>query len=74
MSLLSGYTVFGFVGHMADKAGVTPTHVMRSGPLLVFSVLPTGFADIENGRAWCIVFFLMLTIIGIGVQVCILIK
>ncbi|XP_064627434.1 sodium-dependent proline transporter-like isoform X2 [Lineus longissimus] len=65
-SLYAGFAVFAVVGYMANETGMPVDQVIKSGPGLAFIVYPEALAKLPLPQLWSVLFFLMLTTLGIG--------
>ncbi|XP_058419498.1 sodium-dependent dopamine transporter [Diceros bicornis minor] len=64
-SFSSGFVVFSFLGHLAQKHSVPIGEVAKDGPGLIFIIYPEALATLPLSSAWAVVFFVMLLTLGI---------
>ncbi|XP_069114429.1 sodium- and chloride-dependent glycine transporter 2-like [Argopecten irradians] len=67
-SIFGGFVVFGVIGYMAEKNGMTIPEVFTSGPGLVFMAYPEALAQLPLPNLWAVLFFLMLLSVGLDTQ------
>jgi len=65
-SFYGGFAIFAVLGFMAKTSGVPINKVAQSGPGLAFVAYPEGLAQMPAAPAWCILFFTMMFIVGMG--------
>eukprot|EP00965_Chrysotila_dentata_P116152 3839922-Pleurochrysis_carterae.AAC.1 len=56
-SLLSGITVFAFLGYLSELQGVPVPQLVASGPALAFEVFPVAIGLMPLPNLWAILFF-----------------
>ncbi|KAM7535786.1 hypothetical protein Aperf_G00000091618 [Anoplocephala perfoliata] len=67
-SVYAGFVVFACLGFMADQKNVTVDNVAKAGPGLAFVVYPEALSQMPFPALWSVVFFFMLSTIGLGSQ------
>ncbi|XP_064627446.1 sodium-dependent proline transporter-like [Lineus longissimus] len=65
-SIYAGFAVFAVIGYMAQEIGMPVDQVIKSGPGLAFIVYPEALSKLPLPQLWSVLFFLMLTTLGIG--------
>jgi len=66
-SFIAGFAVFGIVGFMASKTGISFSEVIKSGPQLAFVVYPEAIRQLPLGQnIFGILFFLVLILAGLS--------
>jgi len=63
--ILCGFTVFAYMGHMANVAGISMRELPLQGPELVFVAYPAALTLMPGAPIWAILFFLMLYTLGV---------
>ena len=64
-SVFCGFIVFGGLGFLAEKQGLSMDEVAKGGPTLAFIIYPAALAQIPGASFWSICFFLVLFFLGI---------
>ncbi|XP_053603370.1 sodium- and chloride-dependent glycine transporter 1-like [Plodia interpunctella] len=67
-SIYAGFAVFSVLGFQANLMGVSVDDVAEQGPGLAFVAYPEALLQMPIPQFWCIMFFLMLFILGLGSQ------
>ncbi|XP_013184652.2 sodium- and chloride-dependent glycine transporter 1 isoform X1 [Amyelois transitella] len=67
-SIYAGFAVFSVLGFQAQQMGVSVDDVAEQGPGLAFVAYPEALLQMPIPQFWCIMFFLMLFILGLGSQ------
>ncbi|CAD8144099.1 unnamed protein product [Paramecium pentaurelia] len=66
--MLAGLVVFSYIGHVSFKYNVSIQQLPLSGPDLAFVLYPAILAQMPMPNLWCILFFLVLLLLGIDTQ------
>eukprot|EP01067_Filipodium_phascolosomae_P007872 Filipodium_phascolosomae@DN650_c0_g1_i1.p1 len=64
-AFIAGFAVWGVLGFTAKKLNVPINSLESAGPNLVFITYPVGLAQLPVGQLWCIIFFIILLMLGI---------
>uniref|UniRef100_H2ZAG4 Transporter n=1 Tax=Ciona savignyi TaxID=51511 RepID=H2ZAG4_CIOSA len=64
-SLLMGLMTFSYLGHMASVLGVNVDKILKSGPGLIFQVIPLGFSLLPLPQLWSVLFFGMFYFVAV---------
>ncbi|XP_052222330.1 sodium- and chloride-dependent glycine transporter 2-like isoform X2 [Dreissena polymorpha] len=67
-SFYAGFVIFSVLGFMADRKDTSVANVVADGPGLVFMVYPEALAQMPVAPLWSILFFLMMTMLGLTSQ------
>ncbi|XP_032513127.2 sodium- and chloride-dependent glycine transporter 1-like [Danaus plexippus] len=67
-SIYAGFAIFSVLGFQAELMGVGVDDVAEQGPGLAFVVYPEALLQMPIPRLWCILFFFMMFILGLGSQ------
>jgi len=66
-SFIAGFTVFGIVGFMSAKSGISFGEVIKSGPQLAFVVYPEAIRQLPIGQSiFGVMFFVVLILAGLS--------
>jgi SNF family Na+-dependent transporter len=60
--------VFGFLGYYTEYTGIAFEDLAISGPDLIFITYPQILQTLPFSNLWCIMFFLILILLGIDTQ------
>ena len=66
MSVMSGFAVFAMVGVLSENLGASVQDVIQSDVGMTFIVYPAALLSFPVPSLWCILFFLMLVLMGLG--------
>ncbi|XP_031438247.1 sodium- and chloride-dependent betaine transporter-like [Clupea harengus] len=67
-SIFAGFVVFSVLGFMAHVLGMPVEDVVQIGPGLAFIAFPRALALLPGAQFWCVLFFLMVLLLGLNVQ------
>uniref|UniRef100_A0A914C425 Transporter n=1 Tax=Acrobeloides nanus TaxID=290746 RepID=A0A914C425_9BILA len=71
-SILAGFAVFSILGFMSVETGIDIAEIVKPGVGLAFLAYPEVASKLPLKQVWAILFFLMITILGLDSQVCML--
>uniref|UniRef100_A0A158R4M9 Transporter n=1 Tax=Syphacia muris TaxID=451379 RepID=A0A158R4M9_9BILA len=71
-SILAGFAVFSVLGYMSYKTLKPIDQIVKGGVGLTFQAYPEVATVLPGKQFWGVLFFLMITIIGLDSQVCML--
>lgn len=71
-SILAGFVVFSILGYMSVLADKNIADIVKPGPGLAFLAYPEVASNLPMKQLWSVLFFLMITILGLDSQVCML--
>ncbi|CAD8059026.1 unnamed protein product [Paramecium sonneborni] len=66
--MLAALVVFSYIGHISVKFDIPIHQLPLSGPDLAFVLYPAILAQMPIPNLWCIIFFLILLLLGIDTQ------
>uniref|UniRef100_F6TM37 Transporter n=1 Tax=Ciona intestinalis TaxID=7719 RepID=F6TM37_CIOIN len=64
-SVLMGLMTFSYLGHMAAMQGVEIDKILKTGPGLIFQVIPLGFSMLPFPQLWSVLFFVMFFFVAV---------
>nr|XP_019941978.1 PREDICTED: sodium- and chloride-dependent neutral and basic amino acid transporter B(0+)-like [Paralichthys olivaceus] len=67
-SVYAGFAIFSILGHMSHVYGMPVEKVVKEGFTLAFVAYPDALAKLPISPLWSILFFFMLSIIGLDTQ------
>ncbi|XP_045494070.1 sodium- and chloride-dependent glycine transporter 1-like [Colias croceus] len=67
-SIYAGFAIFSVLGFQAQLMGVSVDDVADQGPGLAFVAYPEALLQMPIPQLWCILFFFMLFVLGLGCQ------
>ncbi|VDM96916.1 unnamed protein product [Thelazia callipaeda] len=71
-SLIAGFVVFSILGYMSVLVNTSIAEIVKPGPGLAFLAYPEVASNLPFKQLWSVLFFLMITILGLDSQVCML--
>uniref|UniRef100_A0A1I7W2G3 Transporter n=2 Tax=Loa loa TaxID=7209 RepID=A0A1I7W2G3_LOALO len=69
-SLIAGFVVFSILGYMSVLVGKDIGDIVKPGPGLAFLAYPEVASNLPLKQLWSMLFFLMITILGLDSQIC----
>lgn len=64
-SLYAALTIFSFLGHVSKETGIPIEEISEGGLDLAFIAYPGLLSMLKGSNFWSIVFFIMLTTVGV---------
>ncbi|VDO36905.1 unnamed protein product [Brugia timori] len=71
-SLIAGFVVFSILGYMSVIVDKNIAEIVKPGPGLAFLAYPEVASNLPLKQLWSMLFFLMITILGLDSQICML--
>ncbi|VBB33438.1 unnamed protein product, partial [Acanthocheilonema viteae] len=71
-SLIAGFVVFSILGYMSVAVDKDIAEIVKPGPGLAFLAYPEVASNLPLKQVWSMLFFLMITILGLDSQICML--